>query len=113
MYKGVAGFLVGGLIAATVALLYAPQSGEETRLEIKENVIEAKEKAEMAIQDAKGRLIDAAIEVQGKAQHFLENVSQEAQRKTGRLKEIGSTMVYEQGASLERGVEEAKEALNS
>jgi gas vesicle protein len=31
MYKGVAGFLVGGLIAGTVALLYAPQSGEETR----------------------------------------------------------------------------------
>jgi len=113
MYKSVAGFLVGGLIAGTVALLYAPQSGEETRREIKENVLEAKQKASMAVEDARGRVNDAVVEVRGKAQHILESVSQEVQYKTSQLKEIGSTMIDEQGSSLEQGVEEAKEVLSS
>lgn len=39
------GFLVGGLIGAAVALLYAPQSGEETRAQIKEKSIEIRDQA--------------------------------------------------------------------
>ena len=39
------GFIVGGLTGAVVALLLAPQSGEETRAVIKEKAIELKDKA--------------------------------------------------------------------
>ena len=39
------GFIVGGLIGAAVALLYAPQSGEETRAQIKEKSIEIRDQA--------------------------------------------------------------------
>lgn len=39
------GLLVGGLVGAAVALLYAPQSGEETRAVIREKSIELKEQA--------------------------------------------------------------------
>jgi gas vesicle protein len=37
-----AGVVLGGLIGAGVALLYAPQSGEETRILIKDKSIEIK-----------------------------------------------------------------------
>ncbi len=39
------GFVVGGLTGAVVALLFAPQSGEETRTYIKEKSIELRDKA--------------------------------------------------------------------
>jgi gas vesicle protein len=39
------GFVVGGLTGAVVALLFAPQSGEETRTIIKEKSIELRDKA--------------------------------------------------------------------
>jgi gas vesicle protein len=39
------GFIVGGLVGAMVALLYAPQSGEETRATIREKSIELKDQA--------------------------------------------------------------------
>jgi hypothetical protein len=67
----------------------------------------------VAIEDARGRMLDTVGEVQGKAQHIFESVSQEVKYKTSQLKEIGSTMIDEQSSSLEQGVEEAKDVLSS
>lgn len=39
------GFVVGGLTGAVISLLFAPQSGEETRTVIKEKSIELRDKA--------------------------------------------------------------------
>lgn len=39
------GFVVGGLTGAVVSLLFAPQTGEETRTAIKEKSIELRDKA--------------------------------------------------------------------
>jgi len=38
------GFILGGLIGAGLALLFAPKSGEETREYLKEKALELKEK---------------------------------------------------------------------
>jgi gas vesicle protein len=67
-----AGFLIGGIIAAGAALLLAPQSGEETREMIRERGIELqhrleqtssefRSKAESAIREGRER-IDEAVE---------------------------------------------------
>jgi len=67
-----AGLIIGGLVGAAAALLMAPQSGEETRLLIRDKSIELKDKAvetghdarlraEKAVEDARVRA-DAAIE---------------------------------------------------
>jgi gas vesicle protein len=39
------GFVVGGLTGAVISLLFAPQSGEETRTVIREKSIELRDKA--------------------------------------------------------------------
>lgn len=44
-------FVIGGLIGASVALLYAPKSGEETRRNIKRRAKELKKKAVRAAED--------------------------------------------------------------
>ena len=51
-----AGLLIGGAIGATSMLLLAPQSGEETRTEIRDKGIELKEKAETTYAHAQEKL---------------------------------------------------------
>ncbi|NPV57593.1 MAG: YtxH domain-containing protein [Anaerolineae bacterium] len=46
------GFIVGGLTGAVTALLLAPQSGEETRVLIKEKAVELKDKTAVSIDEA-------------------------------------------------------------
>jgi gas vesicle protein len=48
-----AGFIIGGMVGAAVALLLAPQSGEETRTIIKEKGIVLRDKAVEYGQDAR------------------------------------------------------------
>jgi gas vesicle protein len=50
-----AGFFIGGLIGAGVALLLAPQSGEETREMLRERSIELKSRAEEAASDFRSK----------------------------------------------------------
>ena len=46
------GCIVGGLTGAVAALLFAPQSGEETRAVIKERSIELRDKASVEAEEA-------------------------------------------------------------
>ena len=54
------GFIVGGLTGAVVALLFAPQSGEETRALIKDKSIELRDKAQSSAEEALARAEAAA-----------------------------------------------------
>lgn len=49
---GVGAFLVGALLGAGVALLFAPRSGEETQKEIRDRAIHFKESAEERVREA-------------------------------------------------------------
>ena len=48
------GLILGAVIGAAVALLYAPQSGAETRRMVKEKASDLKEKASKAVSKIKG-----------------------------------------------------------
>ena len=66
-----AGFVIGGLIGAGVALLMAPQSGEETRALIADKSIELRDRATETAGDVQTRASDYA---QQTAQKYDEQV---------------------------------------
>lgn len=78
-----AGFFVGALAGVASALLFAPQSGEETREQIKQKGIElsdratqmadeARVKAEQAMNDARVKIEEATVELQKRAKELQE-----------------------------------------
>jgi gas vesicle protein len=61
------GFIVGGLTGAVVSLLFAPQSGEETRALIKDKSIELRDKASVTAEQALAKAEAAAAEARTRA----------------------------------------------
>lgn len=57
-----AGLVIGGLVGATLALLLAPQSGEETRAQIRDKSLEFKGRAEEGIIEAR-QVLDKQVDV--------------------------------------------------
>jgi gas vesicle protein len=64
------GFVVGGLAGAVVALLFAPQSGDETRALIKDRSIELRDKATEKAEEAMHRAEAAAEEARARAEEI-------------------------------------------
>jgi gas vesicle protein len=60
------GFFVGALIGGATALLLAPQSGEETRAQIRDAGIELKEKAEATYGEVVQQLEEQTVELRAK-----------------------------------------------
>ena len=50
-----AGLVIGGLVGAALAILLAPQSGEETRAQIRDKSLEFKDRAEEGVLEARQR----------------------------------------------------------
>jgi len=72
------GFVVGGLAGAAMALLYAPQSGEETRAYIKDKSIELKDKASETVEEARVRTEQALEDARVRADAALVDVKSKA-----------------------------------
>ena len=64
------GFIVGGLTGAVVALLFAPQSGEETRALIKDKSIELRDKAQVSAEEAYARAEQLAADARTRAEEL-------------------------------------------
>lgn len=67
-------FLVGALVGAGLALLFAPQTGEETQEEIKERALRLKSAAEDRVRDAQRQLEDRLDTARGTLQGRVETV---------------------------------------
>jgi len=70
------GAVLGGLIGAGVAILWAPQSGEQTRLQIQKTTQDIQTKAEQTISSAKEHSKRAADEIARHAEVIKDEVQQ-------------------------------------
>jgi gas vesicle protein len=104
------GFVVGGLVGAAVALLLAPQSGEETRTVIRDTTMErtgvARDKLGEVTTGARSRVSETAQLVKERTSTVTEPIRE---RASG-LQEQSQLVLEEQRARLEKAIEAGKEA---
>jgi gas vesicle protein len=94
-----AGFVIGGLIGAGVALLMAPQSGEETRALIADKSIELRDRA-----------AETAGDVQTKASDYAQQTAQRYDDQVQRIQAAVDAGKKPPKAAEEPPAEDAAEA---
>lgn len=87
------GFIVGGLSGAVVALLFAPQSGEETRALIKDKSIELRDKAQQTAEEALARAEATAAEARARADELARQLKERGQTVYEDVRERGMSAV--------------------
>jgi gas vesicle protein len=93
-YKRVAGaFLIGGVMGACAALLYAPKSGRETRKDIAKTARKIKREAVPLVEDAIDSINDFTDEVKHKVTDILESGKE---LSDGAKREIVKNIEYSQ-----------------
>jgi gas vesicle protein len=96
-----AGFIIGGMAGAAVALLLAPQSGEETRTIIHDRSIELKDKAAEKAETAKIKAESAAAEARARA----DDLAKLTQEKAMELKKKGQEVYHTQKSKISTAVQ--------
>ena len=76
-----AGLLLGGLIGAALAILLAPQSGEETRAQLREKSYDLSNTAGDSLADARYKAGDMAAEALNKAETQARDVFSQATQR--------------------------------
>lgn len=87
------GFVVGGLTGAVVALLFAPQSGEETRALIKDKSIELRDKAQVSAEEAYARAEQLATDARHRAEELAGEARVRATELANEVRERGKSAV--------------------
>lgn len=90
------GFLFGGLVGAAAALLLAPQSGEETRAQIRQRSIELRDQAEDLAEDTRRRAEEVAVQTRARA----EKLAAEARARAEEIQDRGRAAFNEQRDKL-------------
>jgi gas vesicle protein len=88
------GFIVGGLTGSVVALLFAPQSGEETRAVIRDKSIELRDKAQISAEEAIARAEAAAAEARARADELARQLRDRSKEVYSDVRDRGQA-VYE------------------
>jgi gas vesicle protein len=96
------GMLVGGLTGAVTMLLTAPQSGKETRMQIKEKGIELRDRTSEIVED-----------VMAQVRLDMNKVNVSGRQKANELLEQGQTLVIEQLDHVSDAAQAGKKAIKS
>jgi gas vesicle protein len=105
------GFIVGGLTGAVVALLFAPQSGEETRALIKDKSIELRDKAQQSAEEALARAEQVAQEARARADELAKQVKERGTEVYSTARERGQAIyddVRERGKTAVESLRKGK-----
>jgi gas vesicle protein len=99
-YRKIAGaFLVGGLVGAAFALLYAPQSGRETRKDIQKTARRIKKETVHLVEDAVDSINEFTGDVKDKITDVIErgkDLSDGAKKEIIRNLEHGQKVIEKQ-----------------
>jgi gas vesicle protein len=96
-----AGFIIGGMAGAAIALLLAPQSGEETRTIIHDRSIELKDKAAEKAETARIKAEAAAAEARARA----DDLAKLTQEKATEFKKKGQEVYQTQKSKITTAVQ--------
>jgi gas vesicle protein len=100
VWGSLAGLLVGGLAGVVVMLLLAPQSGKETRDQIRQQGIELRDQTVKSVEGA-------VAQARGKARQITDDVLEQA----GELQQRGQDVLDEQRGHLSKTLKDAGEAV--
>ncbi len=113
---GLGSFILGALVGAGLALLFAPQSGEETQEEIKTRAAKlrdaAKERVREAQENLEGRLTTAREHVQARVESVKEAVDSGRQAALDARSELEKKLERSK-AAYRAGIEAAREVSSA
>jgi len=95
------GFIIGGLSGAVVALLMAPQSGVETRNQIKEKAIELSEEAEKSAKEIAARAGEEAEKAKSWAEDVAGKAKVQAEETVSKVKDTANQKIRKGPVKLE------------
>jgi gas vesicle protein len=106
------GFIVGGLSGAVVALLFAPQTGEETRALIKDKSIELRDKAQVSAEEAMTRAEAAAADARARADEMAKQLRERSQQVVDDARERGKGVVEDVKERSKSAMEAVRSKVN-
>jgi gas vesicle protein len=112
---GIGPLLLGIAIGAGAALLFAPQSGEETRRGIARSARRAQDKAQDFVEDVSGTVADKFNEVRASVEERIEATLDSVDDKRRRVSNAfhaGRAAAREARGELEQRIAESKAAYN-
>ena len=109
-----AGFVLGGLVGAVTALLLAPQSGEETRLQIHDKSIELKDKATETAEEYRVRADEFSKQAKVRADEYIASTQEILEKQLERVQasKAETENVLAEQVEVEDTLEEALEDLD-
>jgi gas vesicle protein len=96
------GLLIGGLAGVVTMLLFAPQSGQETRDQIEEKAIELRDETTKSVKKALTKVRSGA-----------EKLSSDIQDKAGELKQLGQDKLVDQLDRVSAALDAGKTAVEA
>ena len=112
----VGSFLIGAAMGAAVALLFAPQSGTETRRSIKRRARRVGEAAQGVVEDATERVSDTFHEARRKVEERIDSARHAVElkkRQVTRAMDAGREAAQQARDELERRIAETKAAYEA
>lgn len=97
-----AGALIGGIAGAAAMLLFAPQSGEETRSKIQEKSLELRERTNTLMKDAVASVRSNA-----------DKLTDQGREKLEEIKQYGQEVAVEQLDRVSEAAKAGKKAIKS